>query len=1437
MESNGKYFVGLDIGTNSVGWAATDKQYKLLRGGYRKKLMWGSHLFMPASDCKERRLFRCARRRLNRRKYRIDLLNSLFVKEIAKVDDTFFQRLHDSSLHLDDKKVKTKYPYFGNKESEKKFHKDYPTIWKLRLELIKNNPSAFDDIRKVYLAIHHIMKYRGNFLIEGDYKTDDIKKFDIALAADLNKAFCETVPFDEDGNIRIDLVNPIELEKVFINKKKVYKKDLKKALTDNVLNQDKVYKDIVKELTLALVGSDFNMCKLLNIESEENKKINLSKYDEERDSWQEIAEDAIAVIDSLHKIYSWRQVYLLLQGKSTLSQSFVEIYEQHKEDTHLLLKVCRDIDSEIKPSKSFYQLMFKDEYDSSSKSNTKKDLLNNYRNMSKHRGGVKPTEVQKFIKKVILDNEECKIFCASNPNSLLSKNLNTLAERINEEDSTFLFYPSIKSTSAIPNQLHYLELEQILDNAVKYPHLEFLENEITKIKNLFKFRVPYYVGPTPKVKNSKNPQFTWSIRKPGHENEEITPWNFYDVIDIEKTRNEFIGRMVRKCSYLPSENCLPKSSLLYEEYVALDTINNISLDGKSLDKELKKEIYALALSQGKITYKNIKDYLGERNIKESMSGIDNDTSISLKNNKIALSIFPDIFSDTKNSHNHYEIIEDIINLLTVFGDDLRDALKSIENKYSSELTSEQLKLVSAIKTESYGRLSRILLTSIHPTDLENGEVDMSRSIIQEMRDTNSHFMKIISSPEYSYAIKLFKDNHSSIEKMKIESMLDSFPSITRRAIKQSLEIVKEIKHIKKDDPEKIFIEVTREDDLEKKNKKTKSRFESYQTLLDELNQDKNKTEKLQAFCKKTNLDIDSNNLFKEAKKSDENGSINGERVYLYLKQLGIDLYTGKKIDFEKLISADGNTVYDVDHVIPQSLTKDDSFDNKVLTKRDINQKVKGDIYPLPLSLRKADNIVIWKFLRSKNLMSDKLFNSLMRVTPLSEDEIGEFENRQLNVVNVVTNAIRDIFHELYPETIVVFSKASNISDFRQEYNYLKCRELNDLHHAHDAYLNIVVGNVLDEKYTKDLPTIIRNKYEDLKNKLISKSLNETKNSESTSFKLINCFRAKALSNQHGELYWDRSYHDLIKRNLLSATPIVTIKTEVNHGAYYNQKMVKKGKGFLPIKKQLADTTKYGGYSGIAPAQFILCQTIDRKGKIGKRLFSVPVIYNQYINWKELKNVNLVDDPRFVKFTDCSKYTKIELISTIPLYTILRFSNLKLALSGWDGIRQLSTWKLDNYVIKNQEQIEYLRALVKNKSKIDSEIKKIGNDVPFDFSYSLQRKNQKGQLVEFKINREQNISLVKEFFSGNEKSFKSEYFLDKDNTFEEAIHKFSELSFSAQFEILQSILKAISKTSYGDLESLGLWKTAGLIRLNINLSNCKYIEFTSPTGLYFKRTKL
>ena len=71
-----KYYIGLDIGTNSVGYAVTDTEYNLIKT--HGKSAWGVTAFDEASGCVERTSFRTGRRRRDRIKFRVQLLQELF---------------------------------------------------------------------------------------------------------------------------------------------------------------------------------------------------------------------------------------------------------------------------------------------------------------------------------------------------------------------------------------------------------------------------------------------------------------------------------------------------------------------------------------------------------------------------------------------------------------------------------------------------------------------------------------------------------------------------------------------------------------------------------------------------------------------------------------------------------------------------------------------------------------------------------------------------------------------------------------------------------------------------------------------------------------------------------------------------------------------------------------------------------------------------------------------------------------------------------------------------------------------------------------------------------------------------------------------------------------------------------------------------------------
>lgn len=74
------FYIGLDMGTNSVGWAVADEDYNLCK--FKGNAMWGVRLFDESATAAKRRGFRTARRRAQRKRQRILWLQMLFNEEI-----------------------------------------------------------------------------------------------------------------------------------------------------------------------------------------------------------------------------------------------------------------------------------------------------------------------------------------------------------------------------------------------------------------------------------------------------------------------------------------------------------------------------------------------------------------------------------------------------------------------------------------------------------------------------------------------------------------------------------------------------------------------------------------------------------------------------------------------------------------------------------------------------------------------------------------------------------------------------------------------------------------------------------------------------------------------------------------------------------------------------------------------------------------------------------------------------------------------------------------------------------------------------------------------------------------------------------------------------------------------------------------------------------
>ena len=84
-----------------------------------------------------------------------------------------------------------------------------------------------------------------------------------------------------------------------------------------------------------------------------------------------------------------------------------------------------------------------------------------------------------------------------------------------------------------------------------------------------------------------------------------------------------------------------------------------------------------------------------------------------------------------------------------------------------------------------------------------------------------------------------------------------------------------------------------------------------------------------------------NKLYKELNSEEK---IDKEKLFLYFIQEGKSLYSGTPLDIHHLEQ------YEVDHIVPRSLIKDDSIDNKALVLKEENQR-KADCVVLPEEYR------------------------------------------------------------------------------------------------------------------------------------------------------------------------------------------------------------------------------------------------------------------------------------------------------------------------------------------------------------------------------------------------------------------------------------------------------------------------------------------------------
>ena len=1219
--SNKSYSIGLDIGTNSVGWAVITDDYKVpskkmkVLGNtdkhFIKKNLIGALLFDEGTTAEDRRLKRTARRRYTRRKNRLRYLQEIFSEEMSKVDSSFFHRLDDSFLVPEDKRG-SKYPIFATLAEEKEYHKNFPTIYHLRKQLADSKEKT--DLRLIYLALAHMIKYRGHFLYEESF---DIKNNDI------QKIFSEFISIYDNTFEESSLIGQnAQVEAIFTNKIS------KSAKRERVLKlfPDQKSTGLFSEFLKLILGNQADFKKHFDLEEKAPLQFSKDTYDEDLENLLGQIGDGVAdLFLAAKKLYD----AILLSGiltvtdpstKAPLSASMIERYESHQKDLAALKQFIKN----NLPEK--YDEIFSDQF---------KDGYAGYID-----GKTTQEAFYKHIKNLLSKFEGADYFL----------------DKIERED--FLRKQRTFDNGSIPHQIHLQEMNAIIRRQGE--HYPFLKENREKIEKILTFRIPYYVGPLARG----NRDFAWLTR---NSDEAIRPWNFEEIVDKASSAEDFINKMTNYDLYLPEEKVLPKHSLLYETFAVYNELTKVKFIAEGLtryqflDKKQKKDIFYTffkAEDKRKVTEKDIIHYLhtvdGYDGIE--LKGIEKQFNASLSTYHDLLKIIKDkkFMDDDKNE----AILENIVHTLTIFED--REMINQRLAQYNSLFDEKVIKALTRRHYTGWGKLSAKLINGIR--DKKSGKTILDYLI--DDGEINRNFMQLIHDDGLSFKEIIQKAQvfGKTNDVKQVVHELPGSPAI-KKGILQSIKIVDELVKVMGHAPESIVIEMARENQTTARGKKNSQ--QRYKRIEDSL--------------KNLASGLDSN-ILKE--NPTDNVQLQNDRLFLYYLQNGRDMYTGKPIEINQLSN------YDIDHIIPQAFIKDDSLDNRVLTSSKDNRG-KSDNVP---SLEVVEKMkAFWQQLLDSKLISERKFNNLTKAERergrLNElDKVG-FIKRQLVETRQITKHVAQILDTRFNKEVtekdkknrnvkIITLKSNLVSNFRKEFGLYKVREINDYHHAHDAYLNAVVAKAILKKYPKLEPEFVYGEYQkyDLK-RYISRS-KDPKDIEKATEKyffysnLLNFFKEEVqyadgtitkrenieYSKDTGEIAWNKEKDFATVKKVLSLPQVnIVKKREVQTGGFSKESILPKGNSdkLIPRKTKdiLWETTKYGGFDSPVIAYSILLIADIEKGK-SKELKTVKTLVGITI----MEKAAFEENP--ITFLENKGYHNVrkENILCLPKYSLFELEN-------------------------------------------------------------------------------------------------------------------------------------------------------------------------------------
>ena len=481
---------------------------------------------------------------------------------------------------------------------------------------------------------------------------------------------------------------------------------------------------------------------------------------------------------------------------------------------------------------------------------------------------------------------------------------------------------------------------------------------------------------------------------------------------------------------------------------------------------------------------------------------------------------------------------------------------------------------------------------------------------------------------------------------------------------------------------------------------------------------------------------------------------------------------------------------------------------KALQKHDNEEK--DNNYPLSYQIRE-NQTQFWKHLLDLGLISKSKFERLIRSTSLSNSEKEGFIARQLVETRQSTKAIAGLLSKLYKKAKIIYPKAGLTADFKQKFDLIKVRELNDLHHAKDAYCNIVVGNVYYEKFTSKYQYVIAN------NERYSFSTSDT------SYIFTN--QNEKRLQQSG--IWDSRNGcsiSVVRKNYYRNNILKTIKQEEVKGKLFDLTLYGPSKATIKKKKHLG--CEYGGYDKDYNTFFSFISFISKKKKI-YRFIGIPL--------RIVENSNNIHDS-IVQYLLGEKFENPQiLIEKLPFPFILKNNETGFLykVSSYEKANKRITLQQFNSLILSIRSQKILKAIESFERKVKLNDKKV-NFVYDEKKSGFSEQDLTNLFSELKSKVENTFfNCLPVVITNVLKNIDLQTYRVKEKDSDERL-----LTIEQKVHVVVELLKAFqSNGASSDLHDIGESKNSGIVRTTeLDFEKYSIINY-SVTGFYFIETKL